>query len=218
MKNSLYEDLVGVFWLLLIIGASIEFLLLLVGWLPGPSWLRLSLGVAITFISARLVVVLLWALLERFVLNPKGYRDKAWWRFFYLFKVRFYTFGKDLMILPTVRRIYFWLAGIKTIDPQVVFDGSVRVDLYSFLSIGKNAVLSGEVWLANIEHQKDYQAPTEIGAGAIIEPGVIIGPGVKIGQDALIEAGTVLEPNSRVADGVIVPAKSRIERGTDGAG
>jgi hypothetical protein len=208
MKNSATNDWAAAVWFLLVLASGF----LLFSWplklLGGPSWWRISFSLALALALTRLLVLFLWALSERLVLNPKRDAQRLGFCFFYVFIERFSGLAKDLLLMPTLRWLFLKIAGNKSISPRAILGGSFKLDLYSYLSIGAGTFVSADVEFINLCPVDGYQAKTEIGKNVIIQFGVIIEPGVKIGDNAVIGAGAILERNSVIPDNAEVSPKA----------
>jgi hypothetical protein len=220
--KALVDDLLAFCWML-VVGAigSASFILFCL--IASNVYLRFSFGLTIALLCAKLSVLVLWALSERWALNPNLYpkltaSSLTRWivRCLLILRRRFYGFAHYILVLPLLRSLYQRLAGIRSINKSVVLVGAVDIDLISFVSIGENTVVEARTYLISIDYESGQPAPIVIGRECVIQPFVTIGGGTKIGsrvvvgtrcvlgRNCLIEDGVVLKPRTVVSDGSVV--------------
>jgi putative colanic acid biosynthesis acetyltransferase WcaF len=102
--------------------------------------------------------------------------------------------GKDVVIKPKVRVKYPWKLEIG--DHSWIGE-DVWIDNLDWVRIGKNVCISQGVYLCTGSHDWDDEAfglitkPIVIEAGAWIAAKAIVGPGVTVGQGAVLALGGV---------------------------
>ncbi len=110
--------------------------------------------------------------------------------------------GVGVLIKPRVTITFPWRL---TIDQYAWIGEGTWLDSLDHIRIGESACVSQNSYLCtgnHDAHSKEFglrTAPIEIGRGAWVAAGAIVGPGVRMGEGAMLSLGSVatghLEPN-----------------------
>jgi putative colanic acid biosynthesis acetyltransferase WcaF len=133
------------------------------------------------------------------LLNPLfvSYRVKA-----YILRLFGASIGRSLVIKPGVHIKYPWRLSI---GDYVWLGERAWIDNLADVKIGDNVCLSQGVYICTGNHDWSdphmglITKPVTIGAGAWIAAFAKVGPGVRIGQDAVIGLGSVLVDDAESA-------------------
>lgn len=130
---------------------------------------------------------------------------------FYLVSVTF----MDFILLTPIASLFYRLMGAK-VGRNVQINSKFGADL-SLLEIGNEAVIGGHATVIchSFERGRLILKKVKIGKKAVIGLNAVILPGCEIGDGALIAAGTVLGKNTKVEPRSVysgVPAQSAKER------
>lgn len=187
--------------------------------------LILSFGLSISYFIFGLTMILLVGILRIiFRLNLK----EGEYRMFSLGSIKWYVVNSlfylvsitfmDFILLTPIASLFYRLMGAK-VGKNVQINSKFGADL-SLLEIGDEAVIGGHATVIchSFERSRLILKKVTIGKKAIIGLNAVILPGCEIGDGALVAAGTVLGKNTKIEPrGVYfgVPAQSAKERHED---
>ncbi len=169
---------------------------------PAPIFQRLDRTAPAPYTRSEYRRRALWMLVERCLFRPSLPRAYRWRRFL------LQRFGATLAgsaVRPTVRITHPWLL---TMGEFTILGDRVTVYNLGPINLGNHTVVSQDVVLCAGSH--DYTQPElpllrptiTIGSGVWICAGAFIGPGVTIGDNAIVAARAVVTRD--VPPGVIV--------------
>jgi len=139
------------------------------------------------------LVVVLWDLVQTFLIHPSPHPAYAWRRFWYrLFGAKL---GHKVLIRKSVRCNYPWKVAIG--DHSMIGDEAWLYAL-EHITIADHVVISQQAYLCTGSHDitdptfKLKVAPITIQHGAWVALGALIMPGVTIGAGAVVGARAIL--------------------------
>ncbi len=209
--RPLAGDLLVAFWLVLFI-AFFGLLVVLFGEIVPIVWVQLSFGVALAFFCCELLLLLLWALVERWKLNPKSYGPGFVTTLLLALRTRF-SYSRRLLVLPWLRRVFLRVAGVRTIGRNVLFDGPPEVDLFSFLDLEEGVVIELGARFMALDELDGSATPISVGRDTLIGLNCIVGSGARIGHGVIVGSHSVLGRECVIADGVVLTSRSIVPDG-----
>lgn len=153
------------------------------------SWYRRGRGA---------VIVILWDIVQSFLLHPSPHPFYAWRRFWY--RAFGATIGQNVLLRNSVRCNYPWRLTIG--NNSWVGDEATLYCLHS-VNIGENVVISQQAYLCSGTHNhRDPHfglivRPIVVEDGAWVALGALVMPGVTVHAGALIGARAVLTKDAQ---------------------
>lgn len=199
--------------------SSFTFLLTVEALLSAPVPVRLALGA----VSGLLTWILACAAILLLIPRPSPGKHRLMrGASFYFWALGF--IARRWLDLPPMGLLYrqsgvLRFLVLRAAGARVAFTAQMSSDATvldpAFLTMGRGAMLGSQSTVAGhfIIGDRLILAPTVIHPGAQIAIDVIIGPGVTIGQNAVLEARVSLAPECRIGDGAIIAGGVGMGRG-----
>jgi putative colanic acid biosynthesis acetyltransferase WcaF len=152
------------------------------------SWYRRGRGA---------LIVVLWDLVQSFLIQPSPHPFYAWRRFWY--RVFGATIGENVLLRKSVRCNYPWKLSI---GHNSWIGDEATLYCLQHIHIGENVVISQQSYLCSGTHDhRDPHfglivRPIVIEDGAWVALGALVMPGITVGAGALIGARAVLTKNA----------------------